>query len=216
MLNRFAFFFFIILVVFSCSTNQKKDVQKEISNFNVTFFQNDEEVESSQGEVFLKKVPFTIRLELPENCGIFVNASKDSKTYFEALEGLNLDKLNGFKGEGFSEEFFNSKELLFLSNNSPNYWYYNSDEDNRFNSVKKENEKFICIRKVSNLSYSDLEEKEVKIRNYTENKLFLVFIQFEWNSDYTKRIEKKRLSYEIVFSRISAFYFDEKQKTSYN
>ena len=212
MLNKFAFIFVIILVITSCGTGQKKDDPREkVLNFNISFVQDNEKIESGQGEIFLKKKPFAVEFELSRKGGIFVSASKNSETYLAAQDGVHLDKLKGFSSESISEEFFNVKEIAYLSDSSPNYWHYNSEEDNRFNSVKQDDQGYICLRKISNFAFSDEEGKEIKIEDYKSSELFLVFIQFEWSDDYTKRIEKKRLLYKIVFSSSSALINDDKE-----
>ncbi len=190
-----------MLVLFTgcAQTPGKKTIRHGFEHFQVSIEQDGEVRGSGNSEIVLKKKPFSINVSFVEAKRIFVNASFTDESYAPSKDGSPLSEIPGFTGTGIAEELFNKNEVLFISRDSPNYWYYNSKSDHRFNSVKEESSVLICTRRISAVYDIDGEKRDIEIENMAEKRIFLVFMNLEWNKDYSEKNEKKRIYVKINF-----------------
>ena len=123
----------------------------------------------------------------------------NAETFNNAKEGLPLNELSGFKNTGIAEELFNKDSVIYISFDSPNFWYYADDTDHRFNSVLKSENGYICTRDISGIVDLDGTGEKIDMIKIKQNEIFLVIIKSEWNEDYTKMIEKSRKVIKLKF-----------------
>ncbi|MFA9213564.1 MAG: hypothetical protein ACEQSR_06920 [Candidatus Methylacidiphilales bacterium] len=140
--------------------------------------------------LLLNKGAFDIVVKFSEPMGILVNASFNKKTYTESLKGTHIDKLEGFKNTGIAEGLLNADKEIFVSDKSPNYWYYDSDEDNRFNGIEKTIDGIVCKRSIENLFLLD-KKNTIKISK-VKKPLYLVLISYKRGENFMDRIEIQR------------------------
>jgi hypothetical protein len=150
-------------------------------------------------QVSLQKQSFSIVLFLKQPDGILVNASLTAESFEGARTGKPFKEIRGFTDLGMAEDIFNPQAMLILAEQSPHYWYYESDANHRFNEVTREQGVIICKRIVANLLYRDTTREYVSMRDIRENDLYLVFMKTEWTQDFSQQLEQQREYLHIRF-----------------
>ena len=166
--------------------------------FKVTIEQNGTQQEIKNNSVVLNRRTFDIVIEFSEPMALLVNASFNKKTFNQASKNIHLDKLPGFQETGMAEGYFNTEKQLFLAYKAPNYWYYDSDDDNRFNIVDKTDHGIICKRTIENLY--DIDTKTSIKTKEIDKPLYLVFISYKRGENITDRIEVQRQYFKVKWS----------------
>ncbi len=193
----------IVLGCICCSCGSGQKTSSTFSHFKVEFIQDGVLKPINNHDVTLLKKSFTIIIYFKSADSIFVNASYKPDCFNAILEQKKLQEIPGFEGVGIQEELFNPDKFINISDTSPNYWYYNSHNEHRFNktSILKKPFKIRCERKIENVSFTlvDNTPKKIGVSEITQNALYLVFLKLVWNSDYTRRIEQKRDYFKINF-----------------
>ena len=160
------------------------------NDFRVYIEQNGKLMEPINGVVTLEKKSFNIVFEFNEPMGLLINGSFKSKTYTLASNGKPMSKLTGFHTTGLAEGLLNPDKEMFVSKESPNYWFYDDTENHRFNSTEKVNGKILCKRVIEN--FNDFDSKAIiKIGN-NDKPLYLVFISYKYGEKISNQIELKR------------------------
>jgi len=183
----------LIIFLSSISMNVKEQ------DFHVRIEQNGKLIEPINGLVTLDKSEFNIVFEFSEPMGLLLNGSFKKKTYKLASKGKPKSQLIGFQNTGMAEGLLNPDKEIFISNESPNYWFYDDDEENRFNSVEKINGKYLCKRIIQNLFNIDT-KKNIKVEDVSKP-LYLVFISYKRGEKVTDEIEMKREWIKIKWNK---------------
>lgn len=188
---------FVILTGCS-STSIKEETNQNI--INMTIKQNDETAELLDNTVQLRRAPFAFLFNFTQPDGILVHASMDNSTYVKAEAGKPFSELPGFKHTSISEELFNKESFLYLSDDSPSYWYYTDETDNRFNSVYKDESGFTCRRDIKSIIDISTGKDKLASGQMKGDTIYIVIIKADWNKDYTERIELNRKLLKITFN----------------
>ncbi len=184
-----------ILILFICfiSMNVKE------KDFHVRIEQNGKVFESINGLVTLDKKEFNIVFEFSEPMGLLINGSFYEKTYKLASKGIIKSELPGFKNTGMAEGLLNPDKEILISDDSPNYWFYDDNEKNRFNSIEEAGGNILCRRIIQNLY--DVETKTtIKVEDVSKP-LYLVFISYKRGEKITDEIELKREWIKIIWNK---------------
>jgi len=189
---------FLIIALYSCSSdkNIKKDMRDTI---DVYIEQNGNRVNIVDDTAEIRRTKFIIQFKFSQPDSILINASFHPETFNNAREGLSLNELSGFKNTGISEELYNKESLIYISFDSPNFWYYTDDTDHRFNNVLKSENGFLCVREISGVIDLDGSGEKTDITKISQKEIFLVIIKSDWNADYTRMIEKNRRIIKLKF-----------------
>ena len=138
-MRRFTAILIFIIILSGCSSKTViEDVNPHIIDLKV--IQDGEKVEINENTVQLRRAPFTLLFTLLQPDGFLIHASIEDTTYSKAEAGYPLSELPGFSNTSISEELFNRESLIYLSADSPSYWYYIDETDHRFNSVTASDE----------------------------------------------------------------------------
>jgi len=197
--KRLCFLVLIIVTCYSCSAN--KNIKNEIlDKIDVSIEQGGNNINIIDDTAEIRRSKFSIKFKFaqPED-SILINASFRNETFNNAKEGLPLDELSGFKNTGIAEELFNKNSVLYLSFDSPNFWYYADDTDHRFNNVLKNESGYVFTRDISGIVDLDGTGEKIDISKVKQNAIFLVIIKIEVNEDYTRMIEKSRKLLKLKF-----------------
>lgn len=187
-----------IMLCFSCTT--EKNIKTKISDSIImTIEQGGNTIEINDDTAQIRRTKFSIILKFPRPESILVNASFKSETFNKAREGLPINELLGFKNTGIPEDLFNRESVIYLSKDSPNFWYYADDSDHRFNTVLKSETGYQCTREVSGIVDLDGSQEKTDLIKVRENTIYIVLIKVEWNESYTKIIEKARKFLKLKF-----------------
>lgn len=159
------------------------DVYIEQDGRLINFIDNTAEIKKSQFR-------FVFTLRQPD--GFLLNASFSPESYDAAAGGGGLETIPGFLNTGIAEELFNPEYTMFISSDSPNYWYYYSDSDSRFDSVTKEDDIIKCRRTISSVIDLDRNGEKKDTSRIIHDTIYIVIVRIEWNDNFTRMIEKSR------------------------
>lgn len=192
-------FILLSVTVYSgCSAD--KNIQNVVPDrIDVSIEQSGNNINIIDDTAEIRRSKFSIKFKFPQPDNILINASYNSETFNNAKGGLPLNDLLGFKKSGIAEELFNKDSVIYLSSDSPNFWYYADDKDHRFNSVLKIDNGYLCTREISGIIDLDGAGEKTDITRIKKNEIFIVMIKSEWNEDYTKMIEKSRKLIKLKF-----------------
>ena len=179
----------LITLIGSSFISPKENNQSE-KKFHVSISQNGKTISDKNGVVKLKDTTFNIVLNFSEPMGILVNASYDKKTFKSAKKNKPLNELVVFTQTGMAERLSNSEREIFIHDQAPSYWYYESDSESRFNETSLTDQGIQCVRTIDNVyevpTKSTLKVSEVK------KDLYLVFISYKRGDKISERLEVQR------------------------
>lgn len=195
--------FIAILICFTILTGCSSQSIIEDTNqntINMSIKQNGERVEISDNTVQLRRAPFEFHFTLSQPDGFLVHASINNSTYLKAESGKPLAELPGFKDTSISEELFNKESILYLSDDTPSYWYYTDETDHRFNSIITGEAGYTCRRDIKSIIDSSTGKDKLASGQMKGDTIYIVIIKADWNKDYTERIELNRKLLKITFN----------------
>lgn len=163
--------------------------------YEVSIKQNGKTQKIEDHTVVLSPKAFDIVLNFSEPMGVLVNASFGKKTFKNAQKGKPMDKLPGFSQTAMAGGLLNQERDLFLSEDAPNFWFYDDAEHNRFNEVAKTDTGLVCVRTIEHL-FDPKSQEYINITN-VDQPLYLVFISYKQGAKITDRIEVQREYIEI-------------------
>jgi len=184
-------------VVLSCGGGQKKSLQQDFIDLYLE--QDGRIINIIDDTAMINRKQFRFVFSFRQPDGILLNASFEPASYESAASGTPVENIPGFSNTGIAEEPFNPEYQMFISNDSPNYWYYADETDSRFDSVTKDETGFKCRRTIS--SFIELQGKAEKkeISKLKHDTIYIVISMIEWNDDFTKMIERSRRYFKIKF-----------------
>ena|ERR1051326_2613193 len=143
-------------------------------SFTYRILQDGVEVPLKKNSVTLRKKPFVIEFTIPGPLAIFVNASLSDKSYRIAKTKKPYTAIPGFTETGMAESNFNSEKEIMLNDAAPNYWFYENENQHRFDNVKPGTGNFVCSRTVEKF-YDVGQKKTLKLEQMT-GPLYLIFL----------------------------------------
>ncbi len=198
-MNKFLCFLILsFFTLYGCSAD--KNIKNDILNqIDVSIEQSGNNISIVDDVAEIRRTSFSIKFKFAQPDSILINASFHAETFNNAKEGLPLSELSGFKNTGIAEELFNKDMVLYISLDTPNFWYYADDSDHRFNSVLKSESGYSCTREISGIVDLNGSGNKTDIIKIKQNEIFLVIIKSDWNEDYTRMIEKSRKIIKLKF-----------------
>lgn len=198
-MNKPSFFLFTLTIILcGCSTGKNiKNIPDAI--IDVSIEQSGSSINIKNDTAEIRRTGFSFKFKFSQPDTVLVHASFSSETYNKAKAGLPLEELSGFKNTGIVEELFNKDSVIYLSFNSPNFWYYADDKEHKFNSVLKTGAGYLCTRDISGVVDLDGNGEKTDILKIRQNEIYIVIIKIEWNEDYTKMIETNRKILKLKF-----------------
>ena len=190
----------LIITVSGCAGTGNLLLNAPVQHFMISIEQDGAAVDIVNNRAYLEKKPFAIVVTMANPDSVFVSASISPKSFESACSGMRVDEISGFSEEGITEELFNREQVLVLSDHSPNFWQYTNENEHRFSEVSSEQGAIRCKRVISYIQDLDSKREKMQLSDFKGRHLYLVFMKLEWNKDYSKKIEKKRVCLELVFS----------------
>jgi hypothetical protein len=188
----------VLILIQGCSAD--KNIKKIKSDkIDITIEQDGNVIDIIDDTAEIRRTKFSFKIKFLQPESLLVNASFKSETFNNAKEGLPLADLSGFKNTGIAEDLFNRESAIYLSKDSPNFWYYSDDLDHRFTSVLKTEDGYICSRDVSCIIDLDGTGEKTDLIKIKEKAIYLVLIKIEWNESFSKMIEKSRKVIKLKF-----------------
>lgn len=187
----------LIALIAGCGGKDIKDTQPRL--VEVFIEQTGNRINLKDNTAEIRRIPFSFIINFSRPDSLFVSASFSSESFNNAQAGLPLTELIGFRNPGIDEEPFNKQNILNISNNTPNLWYYTDDTDHRFNLIKKHEKGIICQRDILSITDIDSGSQTIELNKLKKDTIYLVIITVDWNEDYTKMIEKSRKLIKLKF-----------------
>lgn len=188
----------LAITIFSCTSGQF--TEKAPAFIDVYLEQDGKIINFVDDTATVKPGQFRFVFNFSEPDSVFLNASFMPDSYNMAWSGYLIDEIPGFRNTGVTEEQLNAEYSISVSTDSPNYWYYTNDTDNRFDSVTKNDFGYSCRRTVSCIIDLDRNGQKTEVSKINGSILYLVIVKAEWNDNFTGRIEHARRSLKIIFS----------------
>ncbi len=132
------------------------------------------------GQLVLVRHPFTLVLRARPDEGILVNASANPITLGLLPFTNDLDELPGFRCTGMADCLGNPKQELVLSDTAPNYWYFDSNGEHRFDAPPAESMQGSLGRRTVSLLRTHGKESPASLQDWPHEQLHLVFIRSIW------------------------------------
>ena len=167
-------------------------------SFAVGFEQSGRFIPVINHQVTLQKKSFTVVVFFRQPDDILVNASLTTESFDAAKAGAALSAIPGFANLGMAEESFNPRTLLILSKDSPHYWYYQDENDHRFNDIIPKDGQLICRRLITQVTASGQKQPSI-VKELPGDTLYFVFLKTSWTNDFSKQIEQQRDYVKVNF-----------------
>ncbi|MBD81430.1 MAG: hypothetical protein CL840_21105 [Crocinitomicaceae bacterium] len=149
------------------------------NEFTVEVFQKNKKVEVNNHTVNIKSQKFDIVFSFSKPTSLLISATFDSTTYSQAINNKEITELKGFKQSGMAEGMKNSELNILLNHSAPSAWYYDDEEENRFNLTEKKNGRIKCTRTIKTL-YDVNKKQKLKMAN-VKMPIFMVFISYRYD-----------------------------------
>lgn len=120
--NFLCTFLLIISTQFINAQNEK---------LNVKVFQFGKEIKAINSVYELKPDEFSLHFNVDNTDSFLVGSTFDEDVYRSAQGQADLE-VAWYANTGLAEDLFNPKKQIFISNDAPNYWYFDSKKDHRF------------------------------------------------------------------------------------
>jgi len=140
-------------------------------------------------EIHLKRDDFKFVFSMAQPSSLLISCATEDLTLREAQKGVKMNKLKGFQGTGMAEGLFNPDKEILFDNENASCWYYDSLTSHRFNDAYWDNGGIKCERKIKQLF--DVENQKLVPLKQAPT-LYLVFIEYKWNSITNEHIEVAR------------------------
>ena len=169
----------ISLIIFLISIQSFGDDIKK--TMEVYVIQDGKEIKASS-IITIKKKEFSLKFVLYNQPYLKANISDKDYIYNAALNNIDQSYLFPFfTGYSFAENNLNKDKDFILSNDGNHYWYYENKADSRFDSVKVEEDKIICIRTIKSI-YDRETKKSVNISKIKNSELYFTILEYNNNA----------------------------------
>lgn len=155
--------------------------------FSVTVQQFGKEVKAVNAIYELKSDEFTLQFTVENMDAILVGATFDEDVY-ESAKGEGDLEVGWFENTGMAEVQFNAEKQILISNDAPSYWYFDSEDDHRFDKHPIQNSSQWTATRASNKFDDLLNDKIISVKNFNES-LYLVFYTKEYGEDTQPNIK---------------------------
>lgn len=151
-------------------------------NVGVVFLQDGKEIKPDGDRIALKREPFEIRIKAVIDEGVLVGVTFDDAIYYSATGRSDAEAVGWFENTGMADALFNPSESVMLSDEAPNYWFYSTVDEHRFDSAPKiVGDYFIGTRTIANIAA--LDPYRLVSLDQLDDDLFLVFYQVDYDND---------------------------------
>ena len=170
MKHLFAILPILCLALFSFKQNDETEARK-----SKIYIRQHGALIDLQEKILLKKEPFELVFDFHEDASaVLLNASFKPESYARAKKDAVAADLRGFGNTAMAECLNNQELEMLISDDSPSYWYYDSEEDNRFDKVERSNNRLVCTRTI-NRFFDVRSERKISITG-NNKPLYLVLI----------------------------------------
>lgn len=133
------------------------------------------------GEITLSKQPFQIQIEHIIDEGVLVGATFDEGLYRSAIGEADLE-VSWYENTGMADALFNKDKSVMVSNDAPNYWFYSSAEEHRFDRDPRASRgRYVGKRTIANIALLDPYRK-ISVQQIKKD-LYFVFYESTYDTE---------------------------------
>lgn len=180
-LKKWIIFSLVVLVFGSLSAKNKP----EASRFKI--LQDGKIVSVKGNSVLLDKETFQLVFTLKHEEGVLVHASFNPYTFDELSRGELVDDIETL-GMGMAAGLYNPSESLVVEDSAPSYWFYDSEEEHRFDSFQNVVGGMECIRTISN--FENIEDESLMSIEKVNRPLYLVIVSSFFEVDTETEVKE--------------------------
>ena len=185
---RLANYLLFGLILCDCAIAQTTDLPTK--TFLIYVEKDQEIIEEANDVISLEPDAFNFVFEFSRPMGVLVHASFDQKTLKLAKKNKPFNKLPGFRQTGMADVMANPEKQVLLSEEAPNYWFYQSDSEHRFDKVLRSGNRIRCIRTIERILDTDA-QASIEVEELSRP-LHFVFISYERVENSLEVIEIQR------------------------
>lgn len=169
------------------------------ADFHVYFRQNGKDIVPKKNTVTLIPAEFDIIIEFKNPNGVHISCSFEKTTYKMAAKGNHLNELPGFTAIGMADYKFNPEQQIMIKDSSANYWFYDNEDEHRFNNVTVTENKIIGTRTISNVYMVDTKET-IQLSDISDD-MYLVFLSYTQTDYKSEKVEVHREYYKLKWTK---------------
>lgn len=156
----------------------------QTNHLNIKILQNNKEIHPIDQNIYqLKKEEFTLQFEGININSFLIGITQDEDVYLSAIGEANLE-VEWFHNTGMAEDLFNKNKEMFISNEAPSYWYFDSKNDHRFDKNPTGNLSNWQASRTVKYLYNLSTEKKIAVKNNLKP-IYMFFYTAEYiNDDY--------------------------------
>lgn len=178
---------------------EKENFTPEKNDISISFEQNGKMIHPENGSITLEKDEFNIVFNTHKSSIFMVTFSNDTKIFDLIKSRTPSHKIYPYntRGTGMAESAPPEKTIT-LTNLGLSYWFFKSEDSNRFHSVKKENDNYILKRVVKTYGYTEQEGKSPEKIPFkkVDKPIYMTCLTFD-PSDFEYQNELKRNYFKI-------------------
>ncbi|MCA5005834.1 hypothetical protein [Sphingobacterium bovistauri] len=169
-------------IILLCSLFLSMITFAQDTKFRLAVNQGGKSIKEKDNVYLLEPKTFVLQMAARNVEGFLVGATFDRDVYMSAIGEGDLE-VSWFSETGMAEELFNADQSMFISNDAPSYWYYDSEDDHRFDRDPKGNlTDWIGNRTIR--QFDDLlNEKTIQVDTY-QGSVFLFIYKPEYDDEY--------------------------------
>lgn len=164
--------------------------QIEDSARSIYIYQNEELINEERGIYYLKRSEFDLVFNLVNIKNSFlVNFSTDETSYKQALSGANSKDILAYYHTGMAEGLFNEDFRVILRDNASHAFFYDDENNHRFNKVEKNGNIYSLTRTVQKIyDFESKVEKDISLIDF--DYLYIVSLEYEFDREKFERVDK--------------------------
>lgn len=149
---------------------------------NIKVQQGFETIHAESNQFALNKAPFKLIFHVKNLDGFCVGITQDEDIYNSAIGNADMEVM-WFENTGMAEGMFNEEKLVTISDDAPNFWYFDTIDDHRFDRNPQGTlQEWLAERSVNGFFITELSD------SYTVEDMvrpvYLVVYQPIYDSDY--------------------------------
>lgn len=209
-MKKHIYSFFLCIILFGCKQSNTTTNAKFPLELPVTFIQNGKQIVPSNGVITLQKMPFDIVFKEAIPFDIMVNATYNERLFNISEKPAVLTLQPEFKANAtIAEALFNKDEVIYISNDATNVWYYEDEHNHKFNEVNITNGTYESIRTIK--KFHDIDSEIITANSQINKPVYLVFLSVKRYGSVNDLTEVKRLGLRIEWKKTSP----EESKTQF-
>jgi len=158
---------------------------------SISIYQNDKVILPNNEVYKLNKEPFSIVFKHGGNLKVLINSWTSSESFDDFENNISLEQVLGFENTGMAEGLKNSNLNIVLSPDCPQMWFYDNEDENRFNNNIVIDNAVISTRTVEYLQFSKYlvgkKHDPFLVQEFESDNIYICIAGYIYNREERKR-----------------------------